>query len=83
MAINTCFENFSCAVLKALAASIPKRRPRADPESPIPAGIWDEISLKNRLRRQWQITIDPNLKADVNCLQRAVTRWLKDWRNDQ
>jgi hypothetical protein len=31
MAIYTCVENFSGAVLKALAASTPKRRPRADP----------------------------------------------------
>jgi len=31
MAINTCIENFSGAVLKALAASTPKRRLRDDP----------------------------------------------------
>jgi hypothetical protein len=70
MAINTCVENVSGAVLKALAASTPKRRPRADPRPPIPAGIQDEIRLKNRLRRQWQVTKDPTLKAEVNRLQR-------------
>jgi hypothetical protein len=43
MAIDTHVENFSGAVLKALAASSPKRRPRADPRPPIPAGIQDEI----------------------------------------
>ena len=52
MAIDTCVENFSGAVLKALAASTPKRRQRADPWPPIPAGIQDEIRLKNRLRRK-------------------------------
>ena len=31
MAIDTCVENFSGAVLKALAASTPKRLPRDDP----------------------------------------------------
>jgi len=41
MAIDTCVENFSGAVLKALAASTPKRRPRP----PVPAGIQDEIRL--------------------------------------
>jgi len=82
MAINTCIENFSGAVLKALA-STPKRRLRDDPWPPIPAGIQDEIYLKNRLRRKWQITRDPALKTKVNCLQRSVTRRLNKWRNGQ
>ena len=60
MAIDTCIEN-SGTVLKALAASTPKSRPRDDPWPPIPAGIEDEIRLKNRLRKRWQITIDPAL----------------------
>ena len=44
MAIDTCVENFSGAVLKALAASNPKRRPRDDPRPPVPASIQDEIA---------------------------------------
>jgi len=83
MAIDTCVEKFSGAVLKALAASTPKRRPRDDPRPPVSAGIEDEIRLKNRLRRQWQITRDPALKAEVNRLQRSVTRRLNEWWNDQ
>jgi len=83
MAIDTYVKNFSGAVLKALAASTPKRRPRADPRPPIPAGIQDEIRLKNRLRRQWNVTRDPTLRAEVNRLQRSVTRRLNEWRNDQ
>jgi len=83
MAIDTCVDNFSDAVLKALAASTPKRRPRDHPRPPVPAGIQEEIRLKNRLRRQWQITRDPALKAEVNRLQRSVTRRLKESRNDQ
>jgi hypothetical protein len=83
MAIDTCVENFSGAVLKALEASTPKRRPRADPQPPIPAGIQDEIRLKNRLRRQWQVTRDSTLRAEVNRLQTSVTRRLNEWRNDQ
>jgi hypothetical protein len=63
MAIDTGVENFSGAVLRALAASTSKCGPRDDPRPPIPAGIQDEIRLKNRLRRQWQITRDPILKA--------------------
>jgi len=83
VAIDTCVENFSGAVLQALAASTPKRRPRDDPRPPVPAGIQDEIRLNYRLRKQWQITRDPALKAEVNRLQRSVTRRLNEWRNDQ
>jgi hypothetical protein len=66
MAIETCVENFYRAVLKALAVSAPKCRPRDDPRPQIPADIQDEIRLKNRLRRTWQVTRDPALKAEVN-----------------
>jgi hypothetical protein len=82
MTIGTCVEN-SGAVLKALEASTPKRHPRDDPRPWIPAGIQDEIRLKNRLRRRWQITRDPALKAEVTRLQRSVTRRLNEWRKDQ
>jgi hypothetical protein len=83
VAINTCVENFSGAILEALAASTPKRRPCADPRPPVRAGIQDEIRLKNRLRGQWQVTRDPILKAEVNRLQRSVICQLNEWRNDQ
>jgi hypothetical protein len=39
MAIDTYFENYSGAVLKSLAASTPKCRPRDDPRPLIPTGI--------------------------------------------
>jgi hypothetical protein len=71
------------AICGALEVSTPKSRPRADPRPPIPARIQDEIRLKNRLRRQWQLTRDPALKADVNRLQRSVTLQLQEWRNGQ
>jgi hypothetical protein len=83
MAMDTCVENFSGANLKALEASTPKRAPGDDPRHLIPAGIQVEIRLKNRLRRRWQITRNATLKAQVNRLQRSVTRRLKEWRNDQ
>jgi hypothetical protein len=35
------------------------------------------------MRRKWQITRDPALKAEVNRLQRSVTHQLNEWRNDQ
>jgi len=82
MAIDRCVENFSGAVLKTLATST-IRRLRADPRPPIPAVIQDEIRLKNRLRKQWQVTRDPTLTAEVNRLQRSMTRRLNEWRNDQ
>jgi hypothetical protein len=39
MEIDMCVENFSGAVLKALEASTPKRRPGDDLRPPIPVGI--------------------------------------------
>jgi len=74
MAIDTCVENSSGAVLKALAASTPKCCPRVDPRPPIQAGIQDEKRLTNRLRKQWQVTRNPALRAEVNRLHRSVTR---------
>ena len=83
MAIDMLVENFSGAVLQALAASNPKCRPRDDPRPPIPDGNQDEIRLKYRLRKLWQFTRDTAVKAEVNRLQRSVTRQLNEWRNDQ
>jgi hypothetical protein len=83
MAIYTCVENFSGAILKALMSSTLKCGRRGDRWPPILAGIKDEIRLKNRLRRQWQVTRDPALRAEVNRLQRSVTRLLNEWRNNQ
>jgi hypothetical protein len=50
---------------------------------PLPASIQDEIRLKNRLRRQWQNTRDPALKAQIKRLQRSVTWQLNEWRNGE
>ena len=83
MAIDICVENFSGAILKALAASTTKCRPSDDTRHLIPASILDEMRLKNRLRRQWQATSNPALKAENNRLQRSVTSRLNEWRNDQ
>jgi hypothetical protein len=80
--IDTCVESLTSAISGALEVSAPKSRPHADPRPPIPACIQDEIRLKNRLRRQWQLSRDPALKAEVNRLQRSVTLQLQEWRND-
>ena len=82
MGIDTFVENLSGAILGAVEASTPKRRPIGEPRPQIPAGIQDEIRL-NWLRRRWQVTRDPALKTEVNRLQRSVTRRLIEWRNDQ
>jgi hypothetical protein len=81
--IDTCVESLTSAISGALEVSTPKSRPRAHPRPPIPARIQDEIRLKNRFRRQWQLTREPALKAEVNRLQRSVTFQLQEWRNDQ
>jgi len=83
IAIDTCVEKFSGSVLKALANWTPEFRPRDDPRPPIPAGIEDEITLMNRLRRQLHLTRGPVLRAESIRLQRSVTRRLNEWRNYQ
>jgi hypothetical protein len=83
IAIDTCVENSSDAVLKALAASTPKCRPRDDPRPPIPPGIQDEIRLNKRLLRPWQVTRAFALKAEVSRLLRLVIRRFNEWRKDQ
>jgi hypothetical protein len=83
VSMDKCVKELSSAIQEALAASAPKRRPRADPRPPLPAGIRDEISLNNRLKGQQQVTRDPALKARVNRLQRSVIHRLNEWRNKQ
>jgi hypothetical protein len=39
--------------------------------------------LKKRPLREWQITSDPALRAEVNRIQKSVTRWLNECKNDQ
>jgi hypothetical protein len=82
-AIDKGLEELTSATHEATSASAPRRRPRADPRPPLPASIQEEICLKNRLRRQWQITRNPALKAKINCLQRSVTWQVNEYRNDQ
>jgi hypothetical protein len=71
--IDTCVENLTSAMNGALEVSTPKSQPRADSRLPISTRFLDEIRLKNRLRRQWQLARNPTLKAEVNGLQRSVT----------
>jgi hypothetical protein len=82
-AIEKCVEELTSAIQEATEAWAPRRRPRDDPRPPLAASIQDEVCLKNRLRRQWQITRDPALKARINRLQRSVTYQMNEWRNDQ
>jgi hypothetical protein len=82
-AIDKCVEELTSAVQEATTVSAPKRRARAGPRPPLPSSIQDEIRLKKRLRRQWQVTRDPALKTQVNRLHRSVTYRLNEWRNEQ
>jgi hypothetical protein len=82
-AVNKSVEELTSAFQEATASSATNRRPRADPRPPLPASIQDEIRLNNRLRKQWKLTRDPALKAQVNRLQRSVTYRLNEWRNEQ
>jgi hypothetical protein len=77
VAIDTCVENLSSTIMKAVAASTPKSHPRDDPPSPILAGIRDLILLKNRLQRQWQFTGTPFWELrTAACKGRWPTSWM-------
>jgi hypothetical protein len=80
--IDTCVKEVSSAITEALAASAPGDA-LLTIHGPPPARIQDDISLKHRLRRLWQITRYPALKAEVNRLQRSVTHQLNEWRKEQ
>jgi len=49
----------------------------------MPELITAKVPLKNRLRRQLNVSRDPALKAEDNPLQKSVTRKTKDCWNDQ
>ena len=69
--------------MEAMAVFTPNSRLRDDPQPPEFARIQDAIRQENRLRRQWQITWDPALKAEVNNLEWSVTHQLNEWRKVQ
>ena len=73
MAIDTCVEKFSGAILKAQTASTPKFLKSAEPRPPIPAGIHDEIRLNTRLPSGWQVNRDTAMRNKVNRPQISVT----------
>ena len=74
--IDVCVKKISNTLSKALSESHPKCRPRDEPRPPTQALILNAILLKDQLRKQWHITRDPALKAEVNRLQRRVTHHL-------
>jgi hypothetical protein len=76
-AIDECVEKLTSATKQATEASGPDLWP------PISISIQEETGLKNRLRRQRQITWNSVLKAQVNCLQRSVTYRPNERRNEQ
>jgi hypothetical protein len=57
--------------------------PQVSPTAPLSGWHTGEVCLKNRLRRQWQITRDPVLKAEVNRLHSLANNRLKEWRKEQ
>jgi hypothetical protein len=81
--IDACVQNLSGAILGALTVSNAKSRPHGDPRPQIPAGIQDDVRLKNRLRRLCKVARDRALKAEVNRFQMSVTSRLNEWRSDQ
>jgi len=78
MAIGKFVENFSAAVLMALAASTPKFSSRDDPRPPIPAGIQDLVVplFDNQIRAQ-TASFDSKLAHVRKPLVRQLSRYLR------
>jgi hypothetical protein len=55
--------------------------PTHDPS--LPPSIQHQIRLKTLPRRQWKITRNPALKAQIDRLQISFTRQLNEWRNSE
>jgi hypothetical protein len=82
MDIDTCVEETSIEILRRWRRRLP-RVALAMTRGQIPARTPGEIRPKNRRKRQWQIRMEPALKAEVNSLQRSMTHQLNQWPNDQ
>jgi hypothetical protein len=78
MAIDNCVENVSDAFLNALVASTPKRRPRDNPRTPIPAVIQDEIGWKPDYEGSGRGPGTPLWEPRSTNLQRLLTRRLNE-----
>jgi hypothetical protein len=78
-AIDKCVGELTSAIQEAIVSYAPKHRDRTDRRPHVPISIQEETPLKTRLRRRWQVTRDPPLKAKVN----RLTHRLNEWRNEQ
>ena len=76
-----CIGDLPNTILSVIEVETSKCHPRSGPRVRFPASIQGEISLKKRLRSNWQETSDSALKAEVNRLPRSVTHRLHEWRN--
>lgn len=83
VAVDMCDKELSSTISTELPESTPKCRPLDDLWPLILALIQDETCLKTQLRRQWQISRDTTIKAEVTRLQRSVTNQVNEWRKDQ
>jgi hypothetical protein len=72
--IDRSFEELSSAIQEALATSATKRRLRADPRTPVPAAIREEIRLKLRLKGLESLdSADQSLWKKTNRVMRVPT----------
>jgi hypothetical protein len=77
-AIGKSDEDLTKAIQEATAASAPKRDPVPTSGFIYPLVFRMKKRLKDRLRRQWQVSRDPALIVQINRLQRSVTYRLNE-----
>lgn len=64
--------------------TVPKRLPHEKPvHYPIPAYLKEMITKKRRLRKKWQETRCPTMKAELNRLGEKVKAELQKYRDSK
>lgn len=74
-AIDTSIRNFSNLIHNTIEACVYSPKGKKDRKT-LPTEILNEIKEKNRLRREWQRTRDPQTKRNLNAKTRTFIRTL-------
>ncbi|GFT06572.1 probable RNA-directed DNA polymerase from transposon X-element [Trichonephila clavipes] len=78
--IDNAINNFTGMITSAISATTVTKVINT-PHLRLPHHIRELIKIKNRFRKQWQLTRNPLLKREVNSLQRQIRAQISEHRN--
>ncbi|GFV92251.1 RNA-directed DNA polymerase from mobile element jockey [Trichonephila clavipes] len=79
--IDNAINNFTGMITSAISATT-VTKVISTPHLRLPHRIRELIKIKNRFRKQWQLTRNPLLKREVNSLQRQIKTQISEHRNN-